>query len=381
VTVLELPQRRRVTRKPFGLALFDGASLAAANWPSITADPDLNMYVYQSREFLDVWMETIGRANHIECFLIVVRDGDDRPVFYLPLAIETKFNVRLLRFMDFGVADYNAPIVANGYTPSRQEFSEVWAEILSLLPSFDVIDLKKIASDVSGAFNPLTSLDRAPYAGSGHAMSLAGLRGDATAQPSLVKLRQDLDRYAKGLKKKCGAPHFVVNPSGPELDQVTERLLELKRDKFKRTNVPDFLTVPGVDQFYRAMMRPDRLGQIGHLSALKVGDEVASAHLGFVGRGRFYYVFPAYDMEYRRHRVGHLLLRCLIDRSIEHDFGTFDLGEGDFPYKDKWATQRLALTTHEPAVTAAGRLYLQMRRVSRFVKAASVRQWFGGKSS
>jgi CelD/BcsL family acetyltransferase involved in cellulose biosynthesis len=375
VTVIDLPQRRRVTRKPFSVALFDGDQLSAANWPSIAAAPDLKMYVYQSREFLDVWMETIGRANHAECFLFVVRDGDDRPVFYLPLAIETKFNVRLLCFMDFGVADYNAPVLAAGYTPSRQEFNDVWSEILSLLPSFDVVDLKKIAGDVSGAFNPLTYLDCAPHAESGHSVQLTGLRHDPNAQPSLVKLRHDLDRYFKGLKKR-GEPHFIVNPSDSELEHVTERLLELKRDKFRRTHMPDFLAMPGIDRFYRTMMTPGRLGHISHLSALQVGGDVASAHLGFMGRGRFYYVFPAYDTEYRRHRVGHLLLRHLIDRSIEDDLDTFDLGEGDFPYKDKWATHRLTLTTHERAVTAAGRLYLQMRRVRRFVNATGVRKWF-----
>ena len=379
VTVVDLPQRGRGARTAFKVELYDGDNLAAANWPSITDDPDLLMYVYQSREFLEVWMDTIGRAGRIESYLVVIRDSDGRAVFYLPLAIETKFNVRLLRFMDSGVADYNAPILAAGYLPSRQEFNDLWSEVLSVLPSFDVIDLKKISSDVSGAFNPLTYLDCAPYAESGHSMLLTGLRDAADTRRSVVNLRRNLRRFYRGLKK-IGEANFIVNPAVSELAQVTERLIELKRQKFKRTNAPDFLAMPGVARFYREMLSPGRLGQISHLSALKIGGTVASAHLGFIGRGRFYYVFPAYDAEYRRYRVGHLLIRHLIDQSIEQEFSTFDLGVGDFSYKEKWATHRLALYTHERALTAAGRLYLQMRRIRRFVNASGVRTWFGTAS-
>jgi CelD/BcsL family acetyltransferase involved in cellulose biosynthesis len=103
---------------------------------------------------------------------------------------------------------------------------------------------------------------------------------------------------------------------------------------------------------------------------------VASAHLGFIGRRRFYYIFPAYDMQFGRHGVGHLLLQHLIDQSAAQDFDTFDFGIGDAAYKNKWATHHLILQSHERAVTAAGRVYLQMRRVGRFVSASSIRTWF-----
>jgi CelD/BcsL family acetyltransferase involved in cellulose biosynthesis len=154
---------------------------------------------------------------------------------------------------------------------------------------------------------------------------------------------------------------------------VTERLIALKRQRFLNTQMPDFLAEPGVEQFYRAMMSPARLGTIGRLSALTVDGTVASAHFGFVGQDRFYYIMPAYDPAFGRHRVGYLLLQHLVDLSIEQGFDSFDLGVGDERYKDTWATHRLALHSYERAVTAAGRLYLQMRRVRRFVGSGGVR--------
>jgi len=378
VTVIDLP-RGRVARTSLKVELLTGGNLTAADWPSIADDRDLRMHVFQSREFLDIWLDTIGRASRIEPYFVVVSDRDGRPVLYLPLAIETKFNLRLLRFMDCGVADYNAPIVAADRPLSRQEFHGVWADVLALLPGFDVVDLKKIANDVDGAVNPLTYLDSTPFGESGHAIALTRLRDQTDTRRSIARLRRKLQGYAKGLSR-IGEPRFIVNPDASETARLTERLLEFKRRKYARTSTPDFLAAPGVERFYREMTSPGRLGTISHLSALTIGDTVASAHLGFIGRRRFYYIFPAYDMQFGRHGVGHLLLQHLIDQSAAQDFDTFDFGIGDAAYKNKWATHRLALHSHEHAVTAAGRVYLQMRRVGRFVRASGIRTWFKAAS-
>ena len=144
----------------------------------------------------------------------MVRDPGGRPVLYLPLVIETKFNVRLLRFMDCGVADYNAPIVAADRTLSRQEFRAVWADVLALLPSFDVIDFKKIASDIAGPLDPLrTDPDCTPFGDSGHAIGvLTRLRDQTDTRRAEVRLRRKLQSYAKGLSQ-VGEPRFIVNPA------------------------------------------------------------------------------------------------------------------------------------------------------------------------
>jgi CelD/BcsL family acetyltransferase involved in cellulose biosynthesis len=333
------------------------------------------MYVYQSREFLNVWMNTIGRAGCVECYFVVVRDQDAEPLLYLPLAIETRLNIRFLRFMDGGVADYNVPIVSARRALTRQEFDAIWAEVLATLPGFDVIDLKKIAGDIAGVFNPLTYLDCSPHGESGHALQLvrsAQAAGGNTPSPGL---RQKLGRELRKLSE-TGTVEFVVNPAGVMAEEFMERLFELKRQRYRQTNTADFLGAPGVADFYRQIGNSQGPARIGHLAALLIDDTVVSAHLGFVGRGRFYYILPAYEAAYARHRPGHLLLNYLADQTTKQGFETFDLGVGDEAYKKSWATERIALYDHESAITAAGQLYLQVRRVRRFVKSGRVRTWF-----
>ena len=369
VTVLELPRQRRTAKTAFQLALFDGGDLAQCNWPAIADSRDLAMYVFQSREFLETWTRTIGKANGITSYLLVVRTSAGEPVLYLPLAIETQFNIRLLRFMDCGVADYNAPILKAGVALSPPEFTALWAEALTLLPPFDVIDLKKIAADVAGAANPLLGLGCTPHGEDGHWLLLD--KTGATGGGASAGQQRKLDREYRKLGE-LGAVEFIVNPDGDQAAAITEKLFALKRRKYTQTQIADFLAMPGVADFYRGVLGSG----IGHQSALLVGNTVVSAHLGYAGRGRFYYILPAYDPAYARYRPGHLLLRKLIDLSAQHGDAAFDFGSGDEAYKQSWADRRLPLYDYQQAMTAAGTVYLQMRRLRRLVKNSGVRSWF-----
>jgi CelD/BcsL family acetyltransferase involved in cellulose biosynthesis len=374
VTVLDLPRQQYAAPASFKVELFAGGKFADCDWPTIADDRDFKMLVFQSREFLEVWTSTIGQASGVESYLLVVRDDGGEPVLYLPLAIETKFNIRMLRFMDCGVADYNAPVIKAGLALSRQQFKALWAQALALLPRFDVIDLKKIPGEVSGAVNPLTYLDCTPHGEDGHALLLKGV--DAAAVGNLsISLRRKLDREYRKIGE-LGALEFIVNPTGELARLVTEKLFALKRRKYVQTKIPDFLAMPGVADFYRHVVSAKWLGKIGHLSALLLDNAVISAHIGYIGRDNFYYILPAYDAAYARYRPGHLLLRELVDRSAQQGNETFDFGVGDESYKQTWANRRLPLYDHERAMTAAGQVYLQMRRVRRFLKSNGVQAWF-----
>jgi CelD/BcsL family acetyltransferase involved in cellulose biosynthesis len=323
------------------------------------------MHVFQSREFLEVWMATIGRSRHARCVLAVITDQDRRPILYLPLSVETKFNTRILRFMDAGVADLNAPILVAGQNLTRSEFSAVWDEILSRLPGIDVIDLQKMPRNVGVAPNPLSYLDCLPYKSSGHVVDLANWHELAAKRGSIVRMRSKLRRHRRKLTA-IEPTAFLANPSGPQWHRVMDRLTELKRRQYLRTS-GDFFSAPGVLDFYQEIAAPERLGRISHLSALTCGDRIVAAHLGFVGPGRFYYILPAFDTEYRSFAVGLMLLGHLIEQCADDGYAIFDLGEGDYAYKETWQTHRVPLLSYERGLTAAGVVYGRLRRARRFL--------------
>ncbi len=364
----------RATRR-LTVEVFDGADLKSAGWPSIAAGADLKMHVFQSAEFLDVWMATIGKARAVQCFLIVVRDRHRRPVLYLPLTIETKFNIRFLRFIDGGVVDFNGPILVAGQELSRDEFRDVWADILFLLPEFDLIDLQKITGHVSNVRNPLTYLECSNYRSSGHAIHWSSQCDEPDRSRSKIRMRKKLRRQQQRLDE-IGTTELVISPAASRASEIMDALIDLKRRQYLRTTGSDFFAKPGVQDFYRAMAMPDRLGRVSHLSALICGGKILAAHLGFIGRGRFYYVLPAFDTEYRSFATGLLLLDHLVESS-RGEFATFDLGEGDSSYKEKWATHELPLWSCEQAKSAAGMLYRPLRRVRQFVDGGHFTELYG----
>lgn len=376
MTSTEIAGGRAIIHAPraFAVEIFGGADLQSAGWPSLAAGPELKMHVYQSAEFLDLWMATIGKARGAQCFLVVVKDRQRQPVLYLPLAIETKFNLRFLRFMDGGVVDFNGPILTGGCEPSAAEFREIWTDILSLLPEVDVVDLQKIADHMVEARNPLTYLECDSYVSSGHSIQ-GNARQDEHQSRSLAKMRKKLRRQHQRLSE-LAPTEFVTASAGPDADRIMDALVDLKRRQYMRTTGRDFFAVPGVYDFYRAMAAPGRLGRISHLSALTCGGKVLAAHLGFIGRGRFYYVLPAFDTEYRPFAAGFLLLDHLVEIS-KAEFTTFDLGEGDFSYKEKWATHQLPLWSCEQAMSATGMLYRPLRRVRQFVDGGHLSDLYG----
>jgi len=352
----------------FKIEIFGGGAFTTANWPSIGLRSDLRMFVYQSREFIDVWMQTIGKRRRIATFFILIKDASGTPIFYLPVGIERRLGVRLLRFLDAGVADYNAPGLAPHAVFSRDLFTLLWAKILSLLPFFDAADLRKIPQHVLGLSNPLLYLNCTPHSESGHSTLISSLHTDTDARGSVKRLRKDLHRNCKRLME-IGTLDFVTNPSEKQLSFITERLIELKRKRYTRMSGSDFLALPGTADFYREMMSSRRLGQISQLSALTINGEVASAHLGFLSCDRFYYVFPAFDSKFAKFRVGHMLLQKLIDDASQKNLTTFDLGIGNLAYKRTWASQPLALFNHEQAFTAVGNAYLLARRLKHLLSS------------
>jgi CelD/BcsL family acetyltransferase involved in cellulose biosynthesis len=121
---------------------------------------------------------------------------------------------------------------------------------------------------------------------------------------SVVRTRKKLRRQHRRLSE-LGDTMFLCNPCGDMLQRTVDGLFDLKRMQYMRTWGRDFLAKPGIKRFYREMSEPARLGRISQLSGLMCGDNLVSAHLGFTGRNRFYYVMPAYDVQYigRWHRV------------------------------------------------------------------------------
>ena len=147
-----------------------------------------------------------------------------------------RFAVDLFDGRDFVAARW--PSVAAGpelqmHAFQSREFLDIWSRILSLLPAIDVVDLQKMPAAVGAAHNPLTYLAGRPYRFSGNAVDLGQWR-EVAARPSTVRVHRKLQRHLRRLSK-VEPTAFLMNPSGPQWQEVMDRLTEVKRKQYLRT--------------------------------------------------------------------------------------------------------------------------------------------------
>jgi CelD/BcsL family acetyltransferase involved in cellulose biosynthesis len=349
-------------------------------WPR-SADPGAaRCHAFQYAEVIEVWLATIGAARNIKpCFVAVLGD-DDRPLLLLPLGIETIRGVRLLKFLDGGVSDYNTPIL---FAPDRpwtaQAFATLWRRIVAALPPFDAAVLEKMPERVADLANPLLLLQTAPYPACGHAITLSGSWPEFEAKR--LPRREDGRRKQRKLAK-MGAVSFQVAQSPQDVETFFDAMVAYKARKFAETRVPGFESTPGNLEYFREMTRRFVRSGLVHLSALKVGDTVVASHWGLIANGRFYHMMPGYaDGEWQRYSPGRLLNDHLIRDSYERNLAVFDFGIGDEAYKHEYCDLNFRLHSFIAGETLAGQVYVRAAallarlRQARWYQAVRPYKW------
>jgi CelD/BcsL family acetyltransferase involved in cellulose biosynthesis len=336
-------------------------------WPRSGARGDASCYAFQYADVLDVWCDTLGAANQIEPAFVTVFDASGKPALLLPLGIEERNGVRMLRFLDGGVSDYNAPVVfpeAADWGPEAA--SALWSLLRRKLPPFDLAMLEKMPDAVGDLRNPLSGLATAPHAESCHVARLEGswerfARGH-------IKKPSDSRRRRRNLEK-LGTLRFAVAANAAERADFVAAMMRMKRDKFIETKGYDVFTDPGFGDFYREATR--RLGADGpvHLSALLLDDRILAAHWGYIADDRFYHLMPAHESgEWRSYAPGRLLNEWLLQWACESGLKDFDFGIGDEPYKSDYCDVNVPLRDAILPVNAKGRLAAAMLEVKRNAK-------------
>jgi CelD/BcsL family acetyltransferase involved in cellulose biosynthesis len=336
-------------------------------WPRCGTRGEARCFAFQYADVLEVWCDTIGDANRIEPAFVTVFGESGRPALLLALGIETRNGARVLRFLDGGVSDYNAPIIfpeAARWAPEAA--AVVWELLRRELPPFDLAVLEKMSDSVGGLSNPLYTLATVAHPESGHAVKLEGPW--ATFAREHIKNPSDSRRRRRKLEK-LGNVQIVIAENAEQRAAFLEAMMRMKREKFLKTKGYDVFTEPGLGEFYRKATT--RLGDAGpvQVSALLLDDKILAAHWGYVTADRFYHLMPAYTSgDLRAYAPGRLLNEWLLQWALESDLKFFDFGIGDEPYKFDYCDVDVPLRDAVLPVSAKGRRFAAMLGVKRSVK-------------
>jgi CelD/BcsL family acetyltransferase involved in cellulose biosynthesis len=339
----------------------------AAWWPRSGDRGEGRCYAFQYAEILEVWCDTIGEANRIEPVFVAIFGASGSPALLLPFGIQARNGVRVLRFMDDGVSDYNAPVVfpeAASWGPEAG--AAIWDQLRRALPPFDLAMLEKMPGVVADLINPLCGLATAPHLESCH---VAKLEGDwASFEPEHVVNRADSRRRLRKLER-LGDARFEIATTPEQSQDFLLAMMRMKREKFIETKGYDVFTEGGFGAFYREATR--RLGVDGpvQVSALLLDDQILAAHWGYVAADRFYYLMPAHEAgEWRHYAPGRLLNEWLLKWALERGLKYFDFGIGDEAYKFNYCDLDVPLHDAILPVNAKGRLFAALLELKRNTK-------------
>ncbi len=341
-------------------------------WPALDQSGPHDAFVFQTRDVLEVWLETIGAALAVQPVFVGIHHSDGRPLMLLPLGITRRYGLRLLGFLDGGVSDYNAPVLFPGAEAiDAAAMRRLWTEIAAKSPDFDAAMFDKVPATVNNTANPFQALAQVPDYNSGHLIDLKKVVAGATDPLKALRLKDTTRKWRKLNDVAKIENRIATEPA--DIARIYAAFMEQKSRRYVETRGVDGFDRPGYRGYYSTML--ERFGASGavQMCALLANDEPIATHWGIVTRDRFYSLMPAYMSGiWARHSPGFLHMEMMIAWSYQQGISIFDLGVGDEAYKLRIANGHLPLFRGRHATSAAGRAYLAALTVRGKIAASPV---------
>lgn len=361
--------------KPFLIEVRYRLEDVSSDWPvgAPTHHQALTLlHAFQSRTFLQVWLESFGRSGTQSFHFVEVRDRARQPLLLLPLRILRAGGARLLQFVDQDAADYNAPVLfPSEMTWSRETAEQLWQQVLAELPPVDVVELTKMPGEVEGLLNPLVFLGSGVSELSCHATDLRRPWAEIDGE---IPRRTTLMRKIRGLER-LGPLGFHLAETEDEVRRVTAVMLRQKQRRFEETKVPGFdVDRDKFDFFDRGTARFHRDGML-RLFYLTAGETVVATIWGLVSGKRYYAIMLSFKGdEWTKHSPGSILFYKALEWLHRNGFEWMDLGIGNEPWKLESCRTTIPLVERREALTLRGRLYLARLSLMEKIRGTLVYQ-------
>jgi len=323
---------------------------------------------FQTYGWMSLVLDKIGTALSATPAIVLVSSESGTPLMLIPLAERQQGAMRVLEFIDFGICDYNAPVIRRDFAMelAGQDFSVLWQQVLERVGRVDAVNLQKMPAMIGDAPNPFVQLNCQDDLVAFHCPLSADFADYLKTRSS--NLNRELRRVRRKLETISSVELRVASDSGTA-DALMQSILEYKSAWCLANGVCDLFGQSPYTEFYRTIARHEVSG-IAHTCALMVGDRMIAGTFGLVWRGRFYGLIQCSDFEnYRAYSPGSLLLAELIRWCCENGISLFDFSIGSESYKGRWADEEQQLFQHGQAFSVRGRLVDMRRRALAGLKS------------
>ncbi len=304
---------------------------------------------FQSYAWAEEWCRHVAPVARARPSIVRISQ-DGRPLAILPLCVVRRGILRSLEFMDWGVSDYNAPLLtrSDSVTVLRQTLPALFARVCRAVPPFDYVHLLKMPGDIDGAPNPMLLLPDCRPQSVGHSVNLDRFPEEARSIiKKVAKKRRRLERVHR-------VELAVDGGDGPTF----EALIEQKRRRFPQSLLCDDRMVA----FYRALMERDGIVRIYRL--MVDGSTIATRYTVVSGKSCTGLIM-AFDHAWSKASPANMLNVASLEHLRKDGFSTFDAGLGAEAYKADFGGAKRQLYSVDRAVTPIGSAYLTAYAIAR----------------
>ena len=324
---------------------------------------------FQRARWLATWYEAFAADGNVEPAFVEVATLAGDKVMALPLVRVTGRSRVTIEFADFGITDYNFPLLGPAAPTGEAEAVAAVAALRAALPRADVLALEKMPRRLGAAVNPLTlALDTAPSDLAGNVVTL-GDDHPAWFRGLDKHYRKELERYGRVFGQFSRA-RFVRAGTADEAMAIHLRLEAMQRERFQRSDQPYRLDEAQFESFYRALLRDGHDDASVVVTALMVEDRMIAGLYSIVdGKGCAMVRMGVTQGPESKCSPGRLLIERTIHALHGEGLRVFDLTIGDYLHKRGFSPTRLALCDARVALSPFGLPACGLWKAKAMVKA------------
>jgi len=145
------------------------------------------------------------------------------------------------------------------------------------------------------------------------------------------------ERRERRLVKDHGPLRFRLHTDG--LENVLEHLIDIKRDQYRRTGVPDVMTPEWKRRLMHRLAQETDSQCVGTLSTVHAGDIWVASHLGLRHGPLLHYWFPVYNQDLSKYSPGHILIKQIVEQTPRAGIHEMDFGCGEGQHKKSYVRE------------------------------------------
>jgi CelD/BcsL family acetyltransferase involved in cellulose biosynthesis len=315
-------------------------------------------FIFQHPSWTEAWWHNLPDKRSRNLRIGLIWNGD-LLLAVIPLATTRRKGVRILEWAANSYSDY-CDILVHPACPN-EELGHLWKK-LSASRGYDLIFLNRLLPD--SAMQTLLLASRYPgislYANRRQEVSyrVSGDWRDGASwladQPK--KVRQEFRRHQRILAESGALCFRLVGPN-EDIDQILERVAELKRANLAATNRSSEL----FDEGSSTLLAVGRaLAQVGmlRLFVLECDGIAIAVSINFVFADTMMAYVTTYDPAFSRGSPGDVLMMEYIQWCFDNGYRTIDFLCGGERFKRKFATTNVTLSSVVGSVTIIGSLAL-----------------------